>query len=33
MIQLVLHHTLSLVIACSDRMQWVRGDTNHGWLF
>jgi hypothetical protein len=31
MIQIVLHRSLSLVIACSDGMQWVRGDTSHGW--
>jgi hypothetical protein len=31
MIQIVLHRNLSLVIACSDEMQWVRGDTSHGW--
>jgi hypothetical protein len=31
MIQTVLHRNLSLVIACSDGMQWVRGDTSHGW--
>jgi hypothetical protein len=31
MIQIVLHRNLSLVIACSDGMQWVRGDTSHGW--
>ena len=31
MIQIVLHRILSLVIACSDGMQWVRGDTSHGW--
>ena len=29
MIQIVLHQ--SLVIACSDGMQWERGDTSHGW--
>jgi hypothetical protein len=33
MIQIVLHRNLSLVIACSDGMQWERGDTSHGWLF
>jgi len=31
MIQIVLHRNLSLVIAWSDGMQWVRGDTSHGW--
>jgi hypothetical protein len=31
MIQIVLHRNLSLVIACSDGMQWVRGDTSQGW--
>ena len=31
MIQIVLRRSLSLVIACSDGMQWVRGDTSHGW--
>ena len=31
MIQIVLHRNLSLVIACSDGMRWVRGDTSHGW--
>jgi hypothetical protein len=31
MIQIVLHRSLSLVIACSDGMQWERGDTSHGW--
>jgi hypothetical protein len=31
MIQIVLHRRLSLVIACSDGMQWERGDTSHGW--
>jgi hypothetical protein len=31
MIQIVLHRNLSLVIACSDGMQWVRGGTSHGW--
>jgi hypothetical protein len=31
MIQVVLHRSLSLVIACSDGMQWERGDTSHGW--
>jgi hypothetical protein len=31
MIQIVLHRNLSLVIACSDEMQWVRGDTSRGW--
>jgi|LNFM01.1.fsa_nt_gb hypothetical protein len=31
MIQIVLHRILSLVIACSDGMQWERGDTSHGW--
>ena len=31
MIQIVLHRILSLVIACSDGVQWVRGDTSHGW--
>jgi hypothetical protein len=31
MIQIVLHRSLSLVIACSDGVQWVRGDTIHGW--
>jgi hypothetical protein len=31
MIQIVLYRNLSLVIAWSDGMQWVRGDTSHGW--
>ena len=31
MIQIVLHRNLSLVIACSDGMQWVQGDTSRGW--
>jgi hypothetical protein len=31
MIQIVLHRSLSWVIACSDEMQWVRGDIGHGW--
>jgi hypothetical protein len=31
MIQIVLHRNLSLVIACSDGMPWVQGDTSHGW--
>jgi hypothetical protein len=31
MIQIVLHRRLALVIACSDGMQWERGDTSHGW--
>jgi hypothetical protein len=31
MIQTVLHRNFSLVIAWSDGMQWVRGDTSHGW--
>jgi hypothetical protein len=31
MIQTVLYRNLSLVIARSDGMQWVRGDTSHGW--
>ena len=31
MIQIVPHRNLSLVIACSDGMRWVRGDTSHGW--
>jgi hypothetical protein len=31
MIQIVLHRILSLVIACSEGMQWERGDTSHGW--
>ena len=31
MIQIVLHRSLSLVLACSDGMQWERGDTSHGW--
>jgi hypothetical protein len=31
MIQIVLHRNLSLVISCSDGMQWERGDTSHGW--
>jgi hypothetical protein len=30
MIPIVLHRSLSLVIACSDGMQWVRGDASHG---
>jgi hypothetical protein len=28
---IALHRNLSLVIACSDGMQWERGDTSHGW--
>jgi hypothetical protein len=28
MIQIVLHRSLSLVIACSDGMQWEREDTS-----
>jgi hypothetical protein len=28
MILIVLHRNLSLVIACSDGMQWERGDTS-----
>jgi hypothetical protein len=31
MIQIVLHRRLSSVVACSDGMQWERGDTSHGW--
>ena len=31
MIQIVLHRSLSWVIACSDGMQWEWGDTSHGW--
>jgi hypothetical protein len=31
MIQIVLHRSLSLVVACSDGMHWERGDTTHGW--
>jgi hypothetical protein len=31
MIQIVLHRSLSLVIACSAGMQWEWGDTSHGW--
>jgi hypothetical protein len=31
MIQLVRHRNLSLVIAWSNGMQWVRGDTSQGW--
>jgi hypothetical protein len=31
MIQTVLRRNLSFVIAWSDGMQWVRGDTSHGW--
>jgi hypothetical protein len=31
MIQTVLRRNLSLVIAWSDGMQWVQGDTSHGW--
>jgi hypothetical protein len=31
MIQTVLYRNFSLVIARSDGMQWVRGDTSHGW--
>jgi hypothetical protein len=31
MIPIVLHRNSSLVIACSDGMQWERGDTSHGW--
>jgi hypothetical protein len=31
MIQIVLHRNLSLVVACSNGMQWERGDSSHGW--
>jgi hypothetical protein len=31
MIQIVLHRSLSWMIACSDGMQWERGDTSRGW--
>ena len=31
MIQIVLDRSLWLAIACSDGMQWVLGDTSHGW--
>jgi hypothetical protein len=31
MIRIVLHRSLSLVIACSVGMQCERGDTSHGW--
>src|SRR5882724_11141148 len=31
MIQIVLNRSLSLVIACSDGIQWERGDTSHRW--
>jgi hypothetical protein len=31
MIPIVLHRNSSFVIACSYGMQWVRGDTGHGW--
>ena len=31
MIQIVLHRRLSLIIACSDEMQWEWRDTSHGW--
>jgi hypothetical protein len=31
MIQIVFHRNWSFVIACSDGMRWVRGDTSHGW--
>lgn len=31
MIQIALHRNSSLVIGCSDGMQWERGDTSHGW--
>jgi hypothetical protein len=31
MIQIVLHRSQSWIIACSDGMQWERGDTGHGW--
>jgi len=30
-IQIVLHRNLSLVVACSNGMQWERGDSSHGW--
>jgi hypothetical protein len=33
MIQIVLHRSQSWVVACSDGMQWERGETSHGWLF
>ena len=32
MIQIVLDRSLWLAIACSDGMQWVLGDTSHGWV-
>jgi hypothetical protein len=31
MIQIMLHRSLSLVIACFDGMEWERGETSHGW--
>jgi hypothetical protein len=31
MIQIVLHRNLSLVVACSDGLQWVWEETSHGW--
>jgi hypothetical protein len=31
MMQIVLHRSLSLVIACSEGMQWEWGDTSRGW--
>lgn len=31
MIQIGLHRSQSWMIACSDGMQWERGDTSHGW--
>jgi len=31
MIQIVLHRSLSLVIACSVVRQWKQGDIDHGW--
>jgi hypothetical protein len=31
MIKIVLHRNLSLVVACSDGLQWVWAETSHGW--
>jgi hypothetical protein len=31
MIQIVLHRSLSLVIACCVVRQWKQGDIDHGW--
>jgi len=31
MIQIVLNRIPSWVIACSDGVQWKRGDASHGW--